>query len=52
MLIILGVVTLLVWMLTGGSLAVSIVLADICADPDTLIRNNTKDGLARGRHIN
>lgn len=51
MLIILGVVTLLVWILTGGSLAVSIVLADVCVDPDTLIRNNTKDGLARGRYI-
>lgn len=41
MLVLMGIVTFSVWIVTGGGLATVIILGDICYDPDTLLRNNT-----------
>ena len=53
MLVFLSIITLLIWILTGGVLASTIVLSDICINPDGLIRNNTNnDPFAKGIVLN
>ena len=53
MLVFLSIITLLIWILTGGVLASTIVLSDICINPDGLIRNNTNnDPIAKGIVLN
>lgn len=49
MLVVLSLATALVWIGTGAALASSIVIADVCHDPDNLIRNQTTDTTARGK---
>ena len=49
MLVILAICTVLVWIVAGGALGITIVISDICYDPDTVIRNfTTPDSTARG----
>lgn len=48
MLVVLMVCTLLVWLVTGVGLGGTILISDICYDPDSLIRNFTTIEPARG----
>jgi hypothetical protein len=43
MVVVLVILTLTMWVAAGASLAFLVVSGDICSDPDTLIRNFTRD---------
>ncbi|XP_019852251.1 PREDICTED: protein tweety homolog 2-like [Amphimedon queenslandica] len=42
-LVIISIFTILIWIAAGGALASTIVLSDVCIDPDGLIRNQTNN---------
>ena len=48
MLIIVGVVTLSVWLVCGGSLSFVILMADVCYNPDEVVRNIFNDTDVKG----
>ena len=51
-LVLISIFTILIWIATGGALASTIVLSDVCIDPDGLIRNQTNnEPFAKGTRI-